>query len=64
MQPMNAFLRTEKQNVLWTFWAGGPPNDFAQELDDYINWYTRKRIKLSFGGLSPMEYRQHLGLTA
>ena len=35
--------------------------DFAQELDEYINWYNCKRIKLSLCGLSPIEYRQRLG---
>lgn len=43
---------------------GSSLDDFAQELDDYINWYNRKRIKLSLGGLSPLEYRQHLGFVA
>ena len=34
-------------------WIRVSPDDFAQELDDYINWYNCKRIKLSLGGLSP-----------
>ena len=42
-------------------WIGVSPDDFAQELDDSINWYNCKRIKLSLGGLSPIEYRQRLG---
>ena len=45
-------------------WIGISLDDFAQELDDYINWYNCKRIKLSLGGLSPMEYRQLLGFAA
>ena len=32
-------------------------------LPGHINWYNRKRIKLSLAGLSPMEYRQLLGFT-
>ena len=44
-------------------WIEISPDNFAQELDDYINWYNRKRIKLSLGGLSPIEFRQHLGCT-
>ncbi len=43
---------------------GSSLDDFARELDDYINWYNRKRNKLSLGGLSPLEYRQHLGFVA
>tara|TARA_R110002072_G_scaffold146966_1_gene294100 strand:+ start:325 stop:546 length:222 start_codon:yes stop_codon:yes gene_type:complete len=36
---------------------------FIQALDSYIRWYNEKRIKLSFGYLSPIEYRDSLGLT-
>ncbi len=42
-------------------WIGVSPDNFSQELDDYIHWYNCQRIKLSLGGLSPIEYRQHLG---
>ena len=31
-------------------------------LNDYLLWYREKRIKLSLGGLSPIEYRRSLGL--
>ncbi len=33
-------------------------------LDIYINWYNEKQIKISLGGMSPMEYRRNLGLVA
>jgi len=33
-------------------------------LDDYLHWYNNKRIKISLGGLSPIEYRKNLGLVA
>ena len=42
----------------------GVNNDFRQEIDHYINWYNHKRIKLSLGGLSPIQYRHHLGFAA
>ncbi|WP_442871258.1 IS3 family transposase [Agathobaculum sp.] len=29
-----------------------------------MNWYNSKRIKLSLGGVSPLEYRHKLGLLA
>ncbi|MFL2076094.1 IS3 family transposase, partial [Marinilactibacillus psychrotolerans] len=32
--------------------------------DDYLHWYNNKRIKLSLGGLSPIDYRKKLGLIA
>ena len=31
-------------------------------LDAYVRWYNEKRIKLSLGSLSPLEYRQSLGI--
>ena len=55
------FGRLKNEMFYGRSWIGVSPDDFAQELDDYINWYNCKRIKLSLGGLSPIEYRQHLG---
>ncbi|AIP30605.1 integrase core domain protein [Paraburkholderia xenovorans LB400] len=37
---------------------------FTQALDAYIRWYNEKRIKISLGALSPVEYRKSLGLMA
>ena len=37
---------------------------FIQIIDDYMIWYREKRIKISLGGRSPLEYRQSLGLSA
>ncbi len=33
-----------------------------QILDAYVRWYNEKRIKGSLGYLSPIEYRESLGL--
>ena len=33
-------------------------------VDSYIRWYNEKRIQISLGSLSPLEYRESLGLTA
>ncbi|MCM3566143.1 IS3 family transposase, partial [Hydrogenophaga intermedia] len=30
----------------------------------YIRWYNEKRIKISLGSLSPVEYRRSLGIVA
>ncbi len=30
----------------------------------YIHWYNAKRLKVSLGSLSPIEYRESLGLAA
>ena len=35
---------------------------FVREVDAYIRWYNEKRIKLSLGSRSPVEYRESLGL--
>ena len=45
-------------------WEKVSLDDFRQEIDRYINWYNHKRIKISLGGLSPIEYRHHLGFAA
>lgn len=37
---------------------------FIAELDAYIRWYNEKRIKVSLGALSPVEYRESLGIAA
>lgn len=37
---------------------------FISILDDYIKWYNEKRIKLSLGAMSPIEYRKSIGLAA
>ena len=33
-------------------------------VDVYIRWYDEKRIKIRLGSLSPLEYRESLGITA
>lgn len=44
-------------------WRSTTIEEFIQALDSYIRWYNEKRIKLSLGYLSPIEYRESLGLT-
>lgn len=43
-------------------WAGVSIEKFMNDLDDYLHWYNNGRIKLSLGGMSPMEHRRNLGL--
>ena len=43
-------------------WLGVSTKEFIAILNDYLIWYREKRIKLSLGGLSPIEYRRSLGL--
>ena len=49
--------KAEKRDVLRRDWKGVSIDDFMSRLDEYIHWYNKKRIKLSLGGLSPLEYR-------
>lgn len=43
-------------------WMGVSTQQFMSVLDRYLHWYNEKRIKVSLGYLSPVEYRQSLGL--
>lgn len=45
-------------------WHSTSIEQFIQALDSYIRWYNEKRIKISLGALSPVEYRESLGLAA
>ena len=45
-------------------WSGYTIEEFISALDQYIVWYNNIRIKESLGFLSPVEYRQKLGLVA
>jgi len=43
-------------------WTGVTIDEFIEQLDKYIKWYAEKRIKLSLGGVSPLDYRRSLGM--
>jgi putative transposase len=43
-------------------WRTTTIDQFIEVVDSYIRWYNEKRIKISLGSLSPIEYRQSLGL--
>lgn len=45
-------------------WTATTVEQFVIEVDSYIRWYNEKRIKISLGALSPIEYRQRLGIAA
>lgn len=45
-------------------WQSITIEQFIQAVDSYIRWYNEQRIKISLGSLSPIEYRESLGLTA
>jgi len=37
-------------------WRAAMIEPFIKEVDSYIRWYNGKRIKISLGSLSPIEY--------
>lgn len=39
-------------------------DEFIAEVDRYISWYNQQRIRTSLGGLSPVGYREKLGIAA
>ena len=45
-------------------WKGWSTGRFMEALGEYIDRYNRKRIKVSLGGMSPVQYRMSLGLAA
>jgi transposase InsO family protein/transposase-like protein len=45
-------------------WKSTTVEQFIEVVDSYIRWYNEKRIKISLGSLSPIEYRVSLGIAA
>jgi len=56
------FGRLKNEMFYGYSWTGVTIGQFIGELDKYIKWYAEKRIKLSLGGMSPLDYRRSLGL--
>ncbi len=42
--------------------TGVTRSEFRKELDDYLEWFRRDRIKMGLGGMSPDNYRKSLNL--
>ncbi|NMF91649.1 IS3 family transposase [Aromatoleum petrolei] len=58
------FGRLKNEMYYHRNWINTTLGEFMQQVDSYIRWYNQHRIKLSLGGLSPLEYRQFLGIAA
>ncbi len=56
------FGRLKNEMFYGYSWIGVTISQFIEGLDTYIKWYAEKRIKLSLGGMSPLDYRRSLGL--
>ncbi len=63
--PCEGFFGHVKNEMFYgRSWAGVSIEEFIEILDRYLRWFYEKRIKISLGGRSPMEYRRSLGLAA
>ena len=56
------FGRLKNEMFYYRDWRNVSICEFMKTLNDYIIWYNQKRIKISLGNMSPLEYRQSLGL--
>lgn len=56
------FGRLKNEMFYGYSWSDVSINQFIEVLDKYIIWYAEKRIKISLGGMSPLDYRRSLGL--
>jgi transposase InsO family protein len=56
------FGRLKNEMFYGKSWEGFSLAQFMASLDSYMQWYKEKRIKVSLGGLSLLEYREALGL--
>lgn len=57
------FGRLKNEMFYGKSWDGVSIEDFVEQLNNYMKWYNEKRIKLSLGGMSPVEYRRSIGLS-
>ena len=58
------FGRLKNEMFYGRSWKEVTIEEFITILDEYIHWYSERRIKLSLGGMSPIQYRKSLGLIA
>jgi transposase InsO family protein len=56
------FGRLKNEMFYGQSWKDVSIEEFITILDEYIHWYSEKRIKLSLGGMSPLQYRRSLGI--
>lgn len=56
------FARLKTELIYRRNWQDVTLEDFMERIDAYIRWYNERRIKVSLGGRSPIEYRHALGL--
>lgn len=58
------FGRIKNEFFYYRDWNGVTQEEFISRLDSYLRYYNENRIKESLGWLSPVQYRESLGLAA
>lgn len=58
------FGRMKNEMFYHRSWLGYTLSEFIHEVNRYMMWYRDKRIKLSLGAMSPIEFRKGLGLVS
>lgn len=58
------FGRLKNEMFYNRLWHNVTTNEFMNILDSYLVWYNERRIKISLGAMSPLEYRRSLGFVA
>lgn len=56
------FGRLKNEMFYGYSWQDVSIEQFIDAVDEYMHWYVEKRVKMSLGGLSPLEYRRKLGI--
>lgn len=60
-----AFFGRLKNEMFYNHnWTHVTIDEFIDAIDNYMHWHSTKRIKISLGAMSPMEYRRSLGLVS
>ena len=58
------FGRLKNEMFYCRSWEDTTIEAFTEEVNQYIHRYNEKRIKMSLGGMSPLNYRKSLGVVA
>ena len=58
------FGRLKNEMFYCRTWVNVSSSEFIKILDEYLKWYCEKRVKLSMGGMSPVEFRESRGIPA
>ena len=57
------FGRLKNEMFYGRSWKDVTIEQFIEIVNEYIIWYAEDRIKISLGGMSPLQYRKYLGFS-